>query len=96
MTLKEMRVNLRLKYGEVSTYLDRKVSEYNQKNEKKISRNQYVEKLIVKDMMDDIGLDRPDLFELQKQVQLLSEKVESLVEIQREQYQAIQSFLEEL
>lgn len=93
---REIRVNLRLKYNEISTYLDRKVEEYNQKHETKMSRNQYVERIIVKDMMDDIGLDRPDLFELQKQVQLLTEKVEALVQIQHDQYQALQNFLEEL
>lgn len=94
--MKPIRFNLRLPNQDLIEYLKRKTEDYNQKHQTHLSINKYIEKCLMRLMIDDQGIDRPDLIELQKQVQLLSEKVESLVEIQREQYQAIQTFLEEL
>lgn len=91
-----VRFNLRLPNQDLIEYLKRKTEEYNQKHQQNISINKYIEKCLMRLMIDDQGVDRPDLFELQKQVKLLSEKVEALVDIQHQQYQAIQSFLEEL
>lgn len=91
-----IRFNLRLPNRDLIEYLKRKTEDYNQKHQQNISMNKYIEKCLMRLMIDDQGIDRPNLFELQKQVKLLSEKVDTLIDIQHQQYQAIQSFLEEL
>ena len=50
----EIRLNLRLKHPELLHYLDEKVSDYNQHHSKKISRNRYVEQILLHHMIEDI------------------------------------------
>lgn len=94
--MKTVRFNLRLPNQDLIEYLKRKTEDYNQKHQTHLSINKYIEMCLIRLMIDDQGVDRPDLFELQKQVQILTEKVEALVQIQHDQYQALQFFLEEL
>lgn len=50
----KIRLNLRLNHPELLHYLDKKVNEYNQTHSKKISRNRYVERLLLQHMINDI------------------------------------------
>lgn len=92
--MSETRIQIRTDKKELVPFLDRKVEQYNQNHAKKITRNQLIERYLMRMMENDYDIYDGRIEKIESRLSLLNEKVNELIMIEKEKIETEKMILD--